>query len=102
MSNPKLTQEDKRAKMTAIGVDFAVIESARKDVHTLEVQAAPKIGEIVKLAGAGPHKMPVPVPVMGADGKPVPGQMTTKDMIVTFRKDGDRWATSAVDADTIT
>lgn len=88
----KIPPEQKTAKMTEIGLDWAVCNAARADVTKLEVQAAPKIKDIMASFGPGPHKMPVPKP----DGS------GTTDMIVNFRKDGDKFHVSAVPADSIT
>jgi hypothetical protein len=87
----KLKPEEKADAMKAIGQDHAVIEAARADVLALEVQAAPKIKQVMASFGPGPHKMPVPQ----KDGSSV-------DFIVNFRKDGDRYSASAVRADSIT
>lgn len=98
----KIPPEQKSAKMAEIGLTWAVIQAEKTKVHALEVQAAPQVAEIHKSFGPGPHKMSVPTPVLDDKGQPVPGQSGTKDMIVTLRKDGDRWAISAVDANSIT
>jgi hypothetical protein len=91
MANEKLKPEQKTAAMADIGKNFAVIEAARADVTSLEVQAAPGIKSVMASFGPGPHKMPVPQ----KDG-------TSLDYIVNFRKDGDRYSVSAVRADSIT
>lgn len=87
----KAKVENKGALMSAIGLDYAVIEAAEAEVTKLRVQAAPKIKEIVAAFGPGPHKMPVP----DAAGE-------SRDYIVNFRKAGDTFAVSAVSIDSVT
>lgn len=93
----KIDPAQKSAHMAAIGLDYAVIQSAQKSVHDLEVQAAPRIKDVVASFGPGPHKMSVPTGTAGLDGMP-----TTTDKIVTFRKAGDVWNIAAIDAGSIT
>lgn len=94
----KIAKEDKGKHMAEIGVNYAVIEAARKQVHALEVQAAPDIKRVVESFGPGPHKMPVPTGEIGPDGV----TPKTQDLIVTFRKAGDVWGINAIPADDIT
>lgn len=94
----KLKSEEKSSHMTAIGLDFAIIQQAESDLHKLKVQSAPRIKDVVASFGPGPHKMPVPTgEVNESTGAP-----KLKDMIVNFRKDGETFAVSAVPVDSIT
>ena len=86
----KLTPNEKPAIMAKIGLSYAVIEATRQDLHGLEVKAAPEVKAVFDKYGAGPYKMAVP----DKDGNPV-------DYIVTFRKDGDKFLTRMVRADSI-
>jgi hypothetical protein len=94
----KIPADQKGKHMADIGLDYAVIQQAEAGVLALRVQAAPKIKDVMSSFGPGPHKMPVPT---GATD-PATGAPVTKDMIVTFRKDGDAYAISAIPADSIT
>lgn len=101
MANEKMTLDQKPALMAGIGTNFAVIQAAQKEVHNLELLAAPDIKRVVENFGAGPHKMPIPVEVPDQDN---PGKMKTilKTFFASFRKSGDTWHVNAVDQDSVT
>ena len=90
-----ITKEEKHALMSAIGVEYKLVNDARlaaeKALHADEVSAAVKIKELVSKAGPGPHKMAVPT----GSTDPVTGQAVTEDFIVSFRRTGDKYKISA-------
>jgi len=102
MSTAKPTLDQKPALMANIGISYAVIKEAQKEVLKLEKSLAPEIETIVKTFGAGPHKMPLPVQVQDPNGAPGTLITVTKTYFASFRKAGDVWSVSATDADAIT